>query len=35
MGVSSNLADRLLGTNPDQRSVEKSPTARTLGVENL
>jgi sterol desaturase/sphingolipid hydroxylase (fatty acid hydroxylase superfamily) len=34
MGVSSNLGDRLLGTNPDQRSVEKSPTARTLGVEN-
>jgi hypothetical protein len=33
MGVSSNLGDRLLGTNPDQRSVRKSPTARTLGVE--
>jgi Fatty acid hydroxylase superfamily len=33
MGVSSNLGDRLLRTNPDQRSVEKSPTARTLGVE--
>jgi sterol desaturase/sphingolipid hydroxylase (fatty acid hydroxylase superfamily) len=33
MGVSSNLGDRLLGTNPDQRSVPKSPTARTLGVE--
>ncbi len=31
MGVSSNLGDRLLGTNPDQRSVEKSATARTLG----
>jgi len=33
MGVSSNLGDRLLGTNPDQRSVPKSPTARTLGTE--
>jgi hypothetical protein len=33
MGVSSNLGDRLLGTNPDQRSIPKSPTARTLGVE--
>jgi hypothetical protein len=32
MGVSSNLGDRLLGTNPDQRSVPKSPTARSLGV---
>ncbi len=32
MGVSSNLGDRLLGTNPDQRSVPKSPTARTLGT---
>jgi Fatty acid hydroxylase superfamily len=30
MGVSSNLGDRLLHTNPDQRSVAKSPTARTL-----
>ncbi len=33
MGVSSNLGDRLLGTDPDQRAVPKSPTARTLGVE--
>jgi hypothetical protein len=33
MGVSSNLGDRLLGTNPDQRAVQKSPTARTLGVK--
>jgi hypothetical protein len=33
MGVSSNLGDRLLGTNPDQRTVAKSATARTLGVE--
>jgi hypothetical protein len=32
MGVSSNLGDRLLGTNPDQRTVAKSATARTLGV---
>jgi hypothetical protein len=30
MGVSSNLGDRLLGTNPDQRTISKSPTARTL-----
>jgi len=34
MGVSSNLGDRLLHTNPDQRSIQKSPTARTLGVED-
>jgi hypothetical protein len=33
MGVSSNLGDRLLGTNPDQKAVPRSPTARTLGVE--
>jgi hypothetical protein len=33
MGVSSNLGDRVLGTNPDQRSVAKSPTARTLGLQ--
>jgi hypothetical protein len=32
MGVSSNLGDRLLGTNPDQRTIPKSPTARTLGI---
>jgi len=31
MGVSSNLGDRLLKTDPDQRSIAKSPTARTLG----
>lgn len=33
MGVSSNFGDRVLGTNPDQRAVPKSPTARTLGLE--
>jgi sterol desaturase/sphingolipid hydroxylase (fatty acid hydroxylase superfamily) len=33
MGVSSNIGDRVLGTNPDQRAVPKSPTARTLGLE--
>jgi hypothetical protein len=33
LGVSSNFGDRVLGTNPDQRSVQRSPTARTLGVE--
>jgi Fatty acid hydroxylase superfamily len=31
MGITSNLGDRLLKTNPDQRSVAKSPTARSLG----
>lgn len=34
MGVSSNLGDRLLGTNPDQRSIPKSPTARSLGAQD-
>jgi Fatty acid hydroxylase superfamily len=33
MGVSSNLGDRILGTNPDQRTIPKSPTARTLGAQ--
>ncbi len=32
MGVSSSLGDRLLGTNPDQRTIPKSLTARTLGA---
>ena len=32
MGVSSNLSDRMLGTNPDQRTVPRSATARTLHV---
>lgn len=32
MGVSSNLGDRILGTNPDGRAVARSETARTLGV---
>ncbi len=32
MGVTSYLGDRTLGTYPDQHSVEKSPTVRTLGV---
>ena len=35
LGVSSNLGDRVLRTNPDQRAVAKSPTARTLGVETV
>ncbi len=30
LGVSSNFGDRILGTNPDGRSVERSATARTL-----
>jgi Fatty acid hydroxylase len=29
-GVTNNLSDRLLGTDPDQRAVERSETARTL-----
>jgi Fatty acid hydroxylase superfamily len=33
MGVSSNLGDRILGTNPDQRTIPKSRTARTLGAQ--
>ncbi len=32
-GVTSTLGDHVLGTAPDQTEVEKSPTARTLGVE--
>lgn len=32
MGVTSNFSDRVLGTFPDQKTIEKSPTARTLGV---
>jgi hypothetical protein len=33
LGVSSNLGDRVLRTNPDQRTIPRSPTARNLGVE--
>jgi Fatty acid hydroxylase superfamily len=29
-GITNNLSDRVLGTNPDQRGVAKSDTARTL-----
>ena len=29
-GITNNLSDRVLGTNPDQREVKKSETARTL-----
>jgi hypothetical protein len=32
MGITSRTGDRVLGTDPDPRSVPKSPTARTLGV---
>jgi Fatty acid hydroxylase superfamily len=32
-GVTNNLSDRVLGTNPDQREVRKSETARTLAPE--
>lgn len=31
-GVTTNFGDRVLRTNPDERSVPTSPTARTLGV---
>jgi hypothetical protein len=30
LGVSSSLGDCILGTNPEPRAVERSPTARTL-----
>jgi hypothetical protein len=33
MGVTSNFGDRVLKTFPDQKSITKSPTARSLGVE--
>jgi Fatty acid hydroxylase superfamily len=29
-GITNNLSDRVLGTNPDQRTVPRSRTARTL-----
>jgi hypothetical protein len=29
-GITNNISDRVLGTNPDQRSVPRSLTARTL-----
>lgn len=32
LGVSSRLGDRVLGTCPDQKTVERSPTCRTLGI---
>lgn len=32
-GVTRNMGDRLLGTRPDERTVETSPTVRTLGVD--
>jgi sterol desaturase/sphingolipid hydroxylase (fatty acid hydroxylase superfamily) len=32
-GVTSTLGDRMLGTAPDQTSVPRSATARTLGVD--
>jgi len=31
-GVSSDVADRVLGTHPDQRTVPKSPTVKTLEI---
>jgi sterol desaturase/sphingolipid hydroxylase (fatty acid hydroxylase superfamily) len=32
-GVSSDAADQVLGTSPDHRSVPKSETVKTLGIE--
>ncbi len=32
-GVTSTVGDRVIGTLPDQRSVERSPTARSLRAE--
>jgi hypothetical protein len=32
-GITNNLSDRVLGTNPDQRDVPKSETARRLAPE--
>jgi hypothetical protein len=32
-GVTVSLGDRVLGTKPDEASVDVSPTVRTLGVE--
>jgi hypothetical protein len=29
-GVTNNVSDRVLGTNPDQREIDRSETARTL-----
>jgi Fatty acid hydroxylase superfamily len=34
-GVTSNLGDSVLGTNPEQSAVAKSPTARSLGTSEL
>jgi hypothetical protein len=31
-GITNNFSDRALGTNPDQREVPRSATARTLGA---
>ncbi|HST55674.1 MAG TPA: sterol desaturase family protein [Solirubrobacteraceae bacterium] len=33
-GVTSTLGDRMIGTLPDQRSVERSPTARSLHADS-
>jgi hypothetical protein len=32
MGVSTRVGDLVLGTCPDQKTVERSPTCRTLGI---
>ena len=31
-GITQNISDRVLGTNPDHREVRRSETARTLGA---
>jgi hypothetical protein len=35
LGITSNAGDHVLRTFPDQASIPKSPTARTLGVEMM
>jgi sterol desaturase/sphingolipid hydroxylase (fatty acid hydroxylase superfamily) len=32
-GVTSVVGDRVIGTDPDQRAVQRSPTARSLHAE--
>jgi hypothetical protein len=32
-GITNNISDKIMGTDPDQKTVRKSDTARTLGAE--
>jgi sterol desaturase/sphingolipid hydroxylase (fatty acid hydroxylase superfamily) len=32
-GVTTSVGDRVLGTRPDERTIEPSPTVRTLGID--